>query len=113
MPITDCYENLKSALINRPFRLIIVDLEIVDLEIVLLLILVCHPPQPLQWISKLRQVSHLQLRYMSYPERLTVVLEYIFILVPRGNQTYNPGVASTMLYQLSHTRPHTYLTFDN
>ena len=22
MPITDCYENLKSALINRPFRLI-------------------------------------------------------------------------------------------
>ena len=28
---------------------------------------------------------------------------YIFVLVPCGNQTHNPGVASAMLYQLSHT----------
>uniref|UniRef100_A0A674CLN0 ADAM metallopeptidase domain 9b n=1 Tax=Salmo trutta TaxID=8032 RepID=A0A674CLN0_SALTR len=27
------------------------------------------------------------------------------VLVPRGNRTHNPGVANTMLYQLSHTGP--------
>uniref|UniRef100_A0A674ESW3 Immunoglobulin V-set domain-containing protein n=1 Tax=Salmo trutta TaxID=8032 RepID=A0A674ESW3_SALTR len=27
------------------------------------------------------------------------------VLVPRGNRTHNPGVAKTMLYQLSHTGP--------
>ena len=42
---------------------------------------------------------------LSYPERLTVVSAYIFILVPRGIWTHNPGVASTMLYQLSYTGP--------
>ena len=40
-----------------------------------------------------------------YPEQLTAISAYIFILVPCGNQTHNPGSASTMLYQLSHTGP--------
>ena len=35
-----------------------------------------------------------------YPERLTVVSAYIFVLVPHGNRTHNPGVARAMLYQL-------------
>ena len=29
----------------------------------------------------------------------------LFILVPRGNRTNNPGIVSAMLYQLSHTGP--------
>ena len=41
----------------------------------------------------------------SYPERLTVVSAYVFVLVPSEIPTPNPGVASTMFYQLSHTGP--------
>ena len=45
----------------------------------------------------------------SYPERLPVasacVFTYVFVLVPRGNRFHNPGVASAMLNQLSHTGP--------
>ena len=29
------------------------------------------------------------------------ILNILFVLVPRGNRTHNPGVASAMLYQLS------------
>ena len=34
----------------------------------------------------------------SHPEILTVVSAYIFLLIPRGNQTHIPGVESAMLY---------------
>jgi hypothetical protein len=33
-----------------------------------------------------------------------VASAYIFVLVPRGNRTHNPGFASTILYQQSQTR---------
>ena len=46
-----------------------------------------------------------------YPDRPTVLSAYIFILVPHGNRNHNPGVASSMLYQLSHAGPCGYQTF--
>ena len=39
----------------------------------------------------------------SYPEQFKVAYAFIFVLAHVGNQTHNPGVASTMLYQQSHT----------
>ena len=57
--------------------------------------------------SKSDSLFHLPSHKHSYTEQLTVVSVYIFniVLVPHGNRTYNPGVASAMLYQQSTLGP--------
>lgn len=44
--------------------------------------------------------------YMFLADTLTVLIPYIFILVLLQNQTHNPRVASTIIYQLSYTGQH-------
>lgn len=52
--------------------------------------------------AKLHNLSdHTFLNHLE--DTLTVLGPYIFILVPLGNQTQNPGLANAMLYQLSYT----------
>jgi hypothetical protein len=58
-----------------------------------------HTDGPLPQCAR-EGTEYLHLSHLAdafYPERLTVVSAYMFILVPCGNLTHNPGVASAMI----------------